>query len=297
LIKLDASVLYGPLKVKEQVDPAIKGSKAALENHHLFPRGYLQEQGITDLKKINQIANFAPVEWPTNIKIGKQAPSVYVPEIDAKLSAKDREEMYSLHALPHLWWELPYEEFLIQRRSKMADVIHTAWRKLRGDLPESTPTTVDIASLIESGESDGVEFKSTLRTNLHTGKVDEKMHLSALKTIAGFLNAKGGTLLIGVQDDGEVIGIDADGFPNEDKMGLHLINLIRDRIGEVFLPYVHAHFEEKDGQKIMAIRCEKGPKAAYLKDGPLQRFFVRGGNATAELSGPSITEYVVKRFD
>jgi predicted HTH transcriptional regulator len=158
------------------------------------------------------------------------------------------------------------------------------------------PATIDVAALIENGESSDVEFKSTLRTNLHTGQVDEKMHVAALKTIAGFLNAKGGTLLIGVKDDGEVIGIDTDGFPNEDKMGLHLVNLIKDRIGEVFLPYVHAHFEEQDGQRIMAIRCEKGPKAAYLKDGPLQRFFVRGGNATAELTGPSITEYVVKRF-
>ena len=95
------------------------------------------------------------------------------------------------------------------------------------------------------------------------------MHVAALKTIVGFLNAKGGTLLIGVKDDGEVIGIETDGFPNEDKMGLHLVNLIKDRIGEVFLPYVHAHFEEQDGQRIMAIRCEQGPKAAYLKDGQL----------------------------
>jgi hypothetical protein len=49
-------------------------------------------------------------------------------------------------------------------------------------------------------------------------------------------------LLIGVADDGSLVGLSPDGFPNEDKMSLHLVNLIRDRIGEVFLPYVHPDF-------------------------------------------------------
>jgi predicted HTH transcriptional regulator len=55
--------------------------------------------------------------------------------------------------------------------------------------------------------------------------------------------AHGGMLVIGVDDDGKVLGLAADDFPNEDKMGLHLVNLIRDRIGDIFLPYVHPHFE------------------------------------------------------
>jgi predicted HTH transcriptional regulator len=154
-----------------------------------------------------------------------------------------------------------------------------------------------VADLIAGGESDAVEFKSTLRTNLHTKQPDEKMQLAVLKTIAGFLNAKGGALVVGVSDDGETLGLEADGFPNEDKMGLHLVNLVRDRIGEVFLPYVHPHFEEFDGSRILTVRCEKGPKAAFVKDGSLQRFFVRGGNSTAELQGPSITDYVKQRFE
>jgi predicted HTH transcriptional regulator len=120
--------------------------------------------------------------------------------------------------------------------------------------------------------------------------------VSALKTIAGFLNAKGGTLLIGVADDGEVLGLEADGFPNEDKMALHLMNLITSRLGDVFRPYLHPRFEEQDGVRVLLVRCEPGPREAFLKDGQLQRFFVRGGNATAELQGNAITEYVKQRF-
>jgi hypothetical protein len=296
LIKLDANALYSPIKIASMVDPAVKGTKAAFEQHHLFPRGYLADQNVTDLKLVNQIANFASVEWPENIKIGKKPPSEYVPPLDAALTATERERLYFWHALPNLWWELPYERFLLERRVLMASVIQEAWKQLTGGVQEAAPMTIPMADLIAGGETDAVEFKSTLRTNLHTGQVDEKIHLSALKTIAAFLNAKGGSLLIGVADDGEVLGLDADEFPNEDKMGLHLVNLIRDRIGDVFLPYVHPHFDEQDGQRILAIKCDKGPRAAFVKDGNLQRFYVRGGNATAELSGASITEYVKQRF-
>lgn len=296
LIMLDAPALFSPLKLAAMIDPAIKGSKASLEQHHLFPRAYLEEQGVTDLKLINQIANFAPVEWPENIKIGKQPPADYVPALDAQMTASERERVYGLHALPHLWWELPYDQFLVERRLRMAQVVRRAWEQLRGDAAIEAVAPPSVADLIAGGETGAVEFKSTLRINLHTGQPDEKMHLSALKTIAGFLNGKGGTLLIGVADDGEVLGIGADGFPNEDKMGLHLVNLIKDRIGEVFLPYVHPHFEDQDGERVLMVRCEPGPKAGFLKDGKEQRFFVRGGNATTELSGASIMEYTTKRF-
>lgn len=297
LIKLDAPVLFGPMKLAAMVDPAIKGSKASLEQHHLFPRGYLEDQGVTDLKLINQIANFAAVEWPTNIKIGKLPPSEYVPALEANLSAAEREKAYRLHALPSQWWEMPYDEFLVARRLRMAQVVREAWKELTGDLKANVVAQPSIADLISAGENGGVEFKATLRANLHTGQPDEKMHLSVLKTIAGFLNAQGGTLLIGVSDDGQILGIAADGFPNEDKMGLHLVNLIRDRIGELFLPYIHPHFEEQEGERVLSVRCEKGPRPAFVKDGLQQRFFVRGGNATAELTGASVTDYVKRRFD
>lgn len=296
LIKLDAPVLFSPMKLAAMVDPAIKGSKAALEQHHLFPRGYLEDQGVKDLKIINQIANFAAVEWPANIKIGKQAPATYVPNLDAAMSATERERIYKLHALPPLWWEMQYEEFLVARRLRMAQVVREAWEVLIGDTKSEPAEPPSVAELIAGGETGATEFKSTLRTNLHTGQHDEKIHLSALKTIAGFLNAQGGTLLIGVSDDGEVLGLSADGFPNEDKMGLHLVNLVKDRIGDVFLPYVHQHFEDQDGERVLTIRCEKGPKSAFVKDGIQQRFFVRGGNATTELSGNSVMDYVKQRF-
>lgn len=190
---------------------------------------------------------------------------------------------------------MSYDTFLSERRRRMADVVRAAWERLR-EGPRAAYVAPTTAELITGGETEGVEFKSTLRTNLHTGQHDDKMQMVALKTIAAFLNAGGGTLLIGVADDGSVTGLAADGFPNEDKMSLHLVNLIRDRIGELFLPYVHAEFVEHDGGRVLSVRCERGPKPAFVKDGAAQRFFVRGANATAELTGQALVDYSAQRF-
>lgn len=298
LIKLDATALYSPIKIASLVDPSIKGSKAALEQHHLFPRAYLSILGITGVLHVNQIANFAAVEWPDNIKIGAKAPADYVPPLDAALTSEQRDRQYYWHALPPLWWEMDYDSFLKERRTRIARVVRRAWEELTtiGSPAAVATHAPSVSELLSGGETGAVEFKSTLRTNLHTGQSDEKMHLSVLKTIAGFLNNNGGMLLIGVADDGTVLGLEADNFPNEDKLGLHLINLITDRLGAVFLPYIHPHFVDEEDKRVLAVRCERGPKPAFVKDGPIQRFFVRGGNATAELHGNAVTDYVRQRF-
>jgi len=51
-----------------------------------------------------------------------------------------------------------------------------------------------------------------------------------LKAIVAFCNSAGGELLIGVADDGSIVGIEHDGFSNEDKFQLHLRNLLLERI-------------------------------------------------------------------
>ena len=296
LVRLGARGLYSPLKIADMVDPAIKGSKATFEQHHLFPRGYLKTLGVTDTREVNQIANFAVVEWSDNIGIGDKAPTVYAPSLDAAMSAFERDDMLRWHALPPAWWELPYAEFLRERRVRMAHLVRDAYYHLSGKLEPVAPTPISVAQLLAAGEGDEVEFKSTLRTNLHTGLSDDRMQLAALKSMAGFLNAKGGSLVVGVDDDGKVLGLSADAFPNEDKMGLHVGNLVRDRMGEIFLPYVHPRFEDQDDGRVLVIRCEKGPKACFVKDGASQRFYVRGGHSTAELTGNAVTDYVKARY-
>lgn len=189
-----------------------------------------------------------------------------MPPLDHAMSADQRDRLYGLHALPPLWWELPYHEFLVQRRVRMGDVIRQAWELLTvGSAPAAAVAPIAIADLIAGGETRAVEFKSTLRMNLHTGQVDDKIQVSALKTIAGFLNAKGGTLLIGVADNGEVLGLDADGFQNEDKLGLHLVNLVKDRIGEVFLLTSTPTFRTRMAHGFWQFAARRGRKRPFSR--------------------------------
>jgi len=147
-----------------------------------------------------------------------------------------------------------------------------------------------------SGESSYIEFKSALRMNLHTGTRDPKIELAILRTIAGFLNTHGGTLMIGIADDGTALGIGVDGFENEDKMSLHLVNLVKDRMGPIFLPFIHMRFEDYKDNRVMVIECMETKSPVYVKDGPLERFYIRTGPSTTELSASQIQDYIKQRF-
>lgn len=150
--------------------------------------------------------------------------------------------------------------------------------------------------IIDSGESAVVELKSTLRVNLHTGKPDKRMELAVLKTIAGFLNTNGGTLIIGVADDGTPVGIEVDQFPNEDKMSLHLINIIKARIGVSALSEVHLHFEDYRGSRVLVVRCKRSASPVFVVDDNQDRFYVRTGPSTSELRASQHREYIQRRF-
>jgi len=94
----------------------------------------------------------------------------------------------------------------------------------------------ELRSLIDTGENDRFELKSTLRWNLKSNRPDKEIENAWLKTIIAFLNTDGGLLLIGVEDDGNVLGLEPDKFPNADRYLLHVNNLIRERIGMEVYP-------------------------------------------------------------
>lgn len=153
----------------------------------------------------------------------------------------------------------------------------------------------DILKLIEEGESEWLEFKSTLRTNLQTGETDKRMEKAVLKTIVAFLNSDGGNLLIGVADDGSIIGSDVASFDNKDKMGLHLSNLMSSQIGASFLPYISFFMVDFDDKTVIRVKCDPCEKPVFLKDGKIEIFFVRKGPQSDELTGMNLINYVNNR--
>ena len=153
----------------------------------------------------------------------------------------------------------------------------------------------DIQRLIRDGESNRLEFKSTLRTNLETGETDKRMEKAVLKTIVAFLNTDGGNLLIGVDDDGDIIGADIQSFENKDKMGLHLTNLIASKIGNSFLPFITFNLVDFDDKVVIRVKCDPCPMPVFYKDGKIEIFYVRSGPRTEELTGMTLISYIKNR--
>ena len=157
--------------------------------------------------------------------------------------------------------------------------------------------------LIKQGESKTLEFKSTLRWNLKEDRKDgRRITHAALKTIAAFLNTEGGDLLLGVTDDGTVVGIERDRLDNDDKFMLHLAQAVRSGLGDRAGTCIDPKVQIVDGKNVCVVSCQRSPEPVFLAwkgveteaDGD---FFVRSGPGTVKLSPDDAKEYVQTRFD
>jgi hypothetical protein len=298
LVLLDARALFSKSKIAQLLDPTTQAMRLAVERHHLFPKDHLKTLGITDLRETNQIANFAFVEWGDNSAIWEQAPDAYLPPMKARFNAAELAQMYHWHALPDGWEKMKYQVFLERRRELIAQIIAEGYQTLCEEQAKDavTITGVSLGELVFGGESDAVEFKATLRVNLHTGEKDPRIEMAVLKTLAGFLNTNGGVLVIGMADSGIVQGIGPDDFTSEDKMGLHLTNLVNSRLGPQAMTWMHLHFEDYDGHRVLTVKCSPGKAPVFVKDGNSEFFFIRTGPSTTELTTSQAHEFIVRRF-
>lgn len=129
---LDANLFMLHGKVRDWTDPADTAIKN-VEGHHLFPKAYLREVlKLRDIKKINQVANFAPTDWNTNILISDRPPKEYWPDLikDRKMGDEAVAKQRQWHALPEDWIKLGYEDFLASRRKLMAGVVRDGYMRL-----------------------------------------------------------------------------------------------------------------------------------------------------------------------
>ena len=293
---LGARALFSKKHMKDVLDPAIVSTKNAVERHHLFPKSYLGTLGFKKPRETNQLANYALIEWNDNIAISDTPPSDYFPKYWERLTPREQEDQAFWHALPKGWDEMEYAQFLEGRRKGIAAVIQAGFERLtHGDLVEEDQDSY--SSRIDQGEGVTVEFKQTLRVNLHTGQPDKKMEHAVLKTLAAFMNSKhGGTLFIGVSDDGNVVGLDEDNFPNEDKMALHLDNLIKSKLGGSVFACLKPEFGDIDGKRFMAVECTPSSKPVFLKDGQGEEFYIRAGASSPALPASHAHEYIQERF-
>lgn len=154
-----------------------------------------------------------------------------------------------------------------------------------------------IKNIISKGEGPKLEFKSSIRTNLHTNSIDKNIENSILKTIVAYLNTEGGTLIVGVSDKGEIVGLEKDAFVSDDKLKLHFNNMVKNSIGTQFMHFVQYDVFELEDKKIFKVECTPSNKSVFLKDNGQEDFYMRNGPSTIKLNGNSLIDYINNRFD
>jgi hypothetical protein len=145
---------------------------------------------------------------------------------------------------------------------------------------------------LSRGEGGKIEFKSTVRVNLKTGKPGKEIELAWLKAVVAFLNSDGGSLLLGVTDSGEVCGLGMDNFENTDRCLLHVKNLLNQHIGAEYSPFIDISVVVHEKGDVVMLECLKAGTPVFLKIGSNEEFYIRSGPSSVKLSPSQIVNFV-----
>ncbi len=176
-------------------------------------------------------------------------------------------------------------------------VLFVMWRL--GAFQQTTPTPsapiIRLHDYINQGEGSTVEFKSTVRTNLKTGKQGKEIELAWLKAVTAFLNMTGGTLLLGVDDAGKIFGIQRDDFASTDRCLLHIKNLINQHIGAEFSGLITTTPVECESDEVVMLECAHSKDPVFLKIGKNEEFYIRSGPSSVKLSPSQLVSFVLQK--
>ena len=120
--------------------------------------------------------------------------------------------------------------------------------------------------------------------------------------MTAFLITEGGDLLIGVADDGAIVGIECDQFESDDQFMLHLAQVVRNGLGDRAGTCIDAKTQVVQGKTVCVVSCQRSPEPVFLKWKGMEAaadgdFFVRSGPGTVKLAPDSVREYIRTRFD
>jgi hypothetical protein len=159
----------------------------------------------------------------------------------------------------------------------------------------------DLAVIIQQGEGAHIEFKSSLRWDRVEERTNRALEQVVLKTLAGFLNShKGGTLLIGVADNGDIVGLEKDyqtlKKPDQDGFEQTLMTSIAANLGADLCQFVHILFHSVDETEVCRLIIQPAPRPVYLEQNNAVKFFVRTGGGTRDLNIKEAVDYIYGRW-
>jgi hypothetical protein len=279
----------------------LQGRLHIIEHHHVFPKAVLRRAGY-QTSEINEIANMAFVTSGTNRRLSKRPADEYLPEVVAQ-RGKEALEAHCVPVDSALWKIEAYPQFLEFRRAALAHAINAFIAEAASTKNYTSLETVlkDFDALLLHGESEKIEFKASARWDYRENKQNKVLENVVAKTLAGFMNACGGVLVLGVEDGGKILGLDVDYktlSKRQDKDGYEqfLVNLVSATMGRVACACVRIGFCSRDGNEVCIVFTTESPRPVYVEEGTQTRFYFRVGNTTQELSTKDSVEYIKTRW-
>ena len=282
------------------------GRKYQLETDHIFAYSRLKKAGYGKGNRVK----YALAQEFTNRAVLTQVANRSKSDIEAAQYLRSVAARFpralELQCIPQdeeLWDIARYEDFLRERRRMLALQLNDFLEGITQTVETAEPVSLEY--LIQEGESDELEFKSTLRWDVREDRVNKHLESVVVKSVAAFGNGNGGTLLIGVDDDGGVLGLAPDYVSldgDRDRFELHLRNVLIAALGTGFVTrYVRVEFHDLDGKDVCLVEVLPARSPLYVsskdKHGQTsERFYVRSGNASRELQLSEIHAYLQDRF-
>tara|TARA_R110002033_G_C3877181_1_gene237713 strand:+ start:44 stop:2158 length:2115 start_codon:yes stop_codon:yes gene_type:complete len=259
--------------------------------HHFFPKSYLRKQGIGNE---NSIVNITLVGADLNKrKIRAKAPSIYIQDFldeNAELHKSikshliDNIDDFGIHSDD-------YSVFLEKRATSIYNALKNRIEFTKTEKIEDT----ELKELILIGENEKLEMKSTLRYDLRQNIVNKNLEYVIAKTVSAFLNSEGGILIIGVDDNGNALGLEKDieTFSKKDVDGfeLHLRNIIKKHLGSNFEKHLKITFPIIDEKTICKVKILKSGKPVFANFEGKDSFYVRNGNSSIPKNREEQSEY------
>jgi len=299
----DAKCLSTGISIRKNM-----GKKYDLEWDHIFAYSVLKKNGygMNNRRKYalaQEITNRAVLTQVANRTKSAKLADGYLAEVISKFP--DALKLQSIPEDKEIWKLENFELFLDKRRSMLASELN----EFLTGITETTmdETTLDIREMINQGETHEVEFKTTMRFDMREQRLNKKLEEIILKTIAAFSNGQGGTLIMGVTDDMDIIGLENDYNTlkdgTKDGFELHLRNLVNTAYGiEFSANNLLVSFPVIEESEICVVDIKPGLKPLYSKvtnknGQKLDKFYVRSGNSSPEMPITEVASYINSRFN
>lgn len=270
-----------------------------LDAHHIFPRS--REEEYNGSVSINSILNRTLISSDTNRRfIRNQNPSDYLKNIletqnidEATLKERLETHLISPDAFDCLLRN-DYDGFITARRYS----IKSECKKLLFPNPYKK---YDIDKLLHRNEDQKLEYKSSMRWDMKENKQNLALEETIAKELCAFMNSDGGDLLIGVDDEGNPIGLEKDysTFKNKSSDGFaqHVTNLVIKYLDKTANVYLSLSFHVVNKEEICLCRIKHASRPIYLTKNNEKRFYVRQNNTTQPLDIEQAYNYITDTWN